>query len=70
MTAEIVFIIFKELDSEQKQRFQDMLEKEKMPPTKPKKKTKVWSEAEVTEKLILMFKNKVKLFLSFFKISF
>jgi hypothetical protein len=68
MKAEIVFIIFQELDNEQKERFKSMLDKEKPPTSKNKKKSKIWNEMELTEKLIIRFKEKVNRVLYFIKI--
>ena len=57
MTAETVLIVFRELSEAEKERFLKLLEQEM--PTKrrarKKRKSKVWDDVEIVEKLEVLF---------------
>lgn len=57
MTAETVLIVFRELSEEEKERFIKLLEQEKPPKrrTRKKRKPKVWDDVEIVEKLEVLF---------------
>ena len=57
MTAETVLIVFRELSPEEKERFVKLLEQEMTPKrrTRKKRKTKVWDDVEIVEKLEVLF---------------
>ena len=59
MTAETVLIVFRELSQEEKERFIKLLEKEMTPKRRARKKSKpkVWDDAEIVEKLEVLFKK-------------
>lgn len=63
MTAETVLIVFRELSEEEKERFLKLLEQE-MPPkrrARKKRKSKVWDDVEIVEKLEMLFNKEVLL---------
>ena len=63
MTAETVLIVFRELSEEEKERFLKLLEQE-MPPkrrARKKRKSKVWDDVEIVEKLEVLFNKEVLL---------
>ncbi|MDO4782823.1 MAG: hypothetical protein Q4A09_06370 [Capnocytophaga felis] len=59
MTAETVFIVAKSLSNDQMERLKEMLNNEQKI-AKNNKKSKIWNETEVTEKLILLFEKRKK----------
>ena len=63
MTAETVLIVFRELSEEEKERFIKLLEKEMAPKRRARKKSKpkVWDDAEIVEKLEVLFNKEVLL---------
>lgn len=63
MTAETVLIVFRELSEEEKERFLKLLEQEMTPKgrTRKKRKTKVWDDVEIVEKLEVLFNKEVLL---------
>lgn len=63
MTAETVLIVFRELNQEEKERFVKLLEQEMTPKrrARKKRKTKVWDDVEIVEKLEVLFNKEVLL---------
>lgn len=63
MTAETVLIVFRELSPEEKERFVKLLEQEMTPKrrTRKKRKTKVWDDVEIVEKLEVLFNKEILL---------
>lgn len=63
MTAETVLIVFRELSTEEKKRFISILANENFPlkNVRKKRKTKVWDETEIIEKLEVLLKKEVLL---------
>lgn len=59
MTAETVLIVFRELSEEEKERFIKLLEQEMTPKrrTRQRRKSKVWDDVEIVEKLEVLFKK-------------
>ena len=59
MTADTVLIVFRELSEEEKERFIKLLEQEMTPKrrTRKKRKSKVWDDVEIVEKLEVLFKK-------------
>ena len=63
MTAETVLIVFRELSEAEKERFLKLLEQEMIPKrrTRKKRKSKVWDDVEIVEKLEVLFNKEVLL---------
>ena len=63
MTAETVLIVFRELSEEEKERFIKLLEKEMTPKrrARKKRKSKVWDDVEIVERLEVLFSKEVLL---------
>ena len=63
MTAETVLIVFRELSEEEKERFLKLLEQEMTPKgcARKKRKSKVWDDVEIVEKLEVLFNKEVLL---------
>ena len=63
MTAETVLIVFRELSEAEKERFLKLLEQEMTPKrrTRKRRKSKVWDDVEIVEKLEVLFNKEVLL---------